>query len=125
VAATQQSQAIQIANQLISLSQTLMSIYQGMVVLDAAWSDDGTATVIAALGTVALNADGSLGAADGAPNVAHPINPALFPVLTRALSSNQITQLKTILDAVVTLVNGSAVSAQTGARGILNAAVGG
>lgn len=125
MAATQQSQAIQIANQLISLSAQLIAIYQQMVILDAAWTDDGTATVLANLATVALNADGSLGASDGAPNTAHPINPTTYPALARAVSSTQITQLKTILDGIVNYVGGQAVTTQAGARAILNAAVGG
>jgi hypothetical protein len=125
MAATQQSQAIQVVNTLISLSTQLMNVYQQMVALDAAWTDQGAATVIAALGTVAINADGSLGAADGAPNVAHPLDPAKYPTLSHSLSSNQIAQCKTILDGLVSYVNGQAVTTQIGARAILNAAVGG
>lgn len=125
MAATQQSQAIGVANQLITIAGQLLSIYQQMVILDAAWSDDGVATVLANLGTVGLNADGSLGTVDATPNVAHPINPSLYPTLQRAISSNQIAQVKTILDGVVNYVGGQAVTTQVGARGILNAAVGG
>lgn len=125
MAATTQSQAIQIANQLINLSNQLMQIYTQMVVLDAAWTDNGVANVLNALGTVPLNADGSTGTADGAPNVAHPISPALYPALQHTLSANQVTQLKTVLDNVVTYVNGSAVTATASARGVLNSAVGG
>lgn len=125
MAATQQSQAIAVANQLISLSNQLMSIYQQMVALDAAWTDQGVATVLAALTTAALNTDGSLGTADGTPNVAHPINPATYPSLSRAVSSNQIGQAKTIMDGLVSYVNGQAVSTQAGARAILNAVIGG
>jgi hypothetical protein len=121
----QQTQAIQIANNLIGLSQSLISIYQQMVVLDAAWTDTGAATVLANMGTVVLNTDGSTGAVDGAPNVAHPINPTLYPTMNRAISSNQIAQLKTILDGIVAYVGGSAVTTQAGARAILNIAVGG
>jgi hypothetical protein len=120
-----QTQAIQTANQLISLSSQLMSIYTQMVILDAAWTDQGAANVLNALGTVVLAVDGSTGAADGAPNVTHPIDPTKYPALTRSLSSNQITSLKTTLDSIVTFVNGSAVTAIPSARAILNSAVGG
>src|SRR5216684_2857305 len=106
--ATQQSQAIQVANQLMSLSQQLLSIYQQMLTLDAAWTDDAVATVVAAMATTALNADGSSGAADGTPNVAHPI-----------------AQAKTIMDGIVAYVGGQAVTTQAGARAILNAVTGG
>ncbi len=123
--ATQQSQAIQVANQLMSLSQQLLSIYQQMLTLDAAWTDDAVATVVAAMATTALNADGSSGAADGTPNVAHPISLTTYPTLSRAVSSNQIAQAKTIMDGIVAYVGGQAVTTQAGARAILNAVTGG
>lgn len=123
--ATPQSQAIQVANQLVGLSQQLVSLYQQMVALDATWSDQNTSTVLAAMQTVALNPDGSLGAVDGAPNPAHPLNTATYTGLQRALSSNQIGQIKTILDGIVAYVGGNAVTTQPGARSILNQAVGG
>lgn len=125
MASTPQTQAIQIANQLMGLSSQLMSIYTQMVALDAAWTDQGVATVLNAMGTVIANADGSTGAADGASNVTHPLDPAKYPALARSLSANQITSLKTILDNIVTYVNGSAVSATASARSILNSSVGG
>lgn len=125
MAATAQTQAIAVANQLITLSQQLMATYTQMVILDAQWTDQGVAAVLAAMGTVVQNADGSIGAADGAPNAAHPLNPATYPVLARAISSNQIGQLKTILDGIVNYVGGQVVAQQAGARAILNAAVGG
>lgn len=121
----QQTQSIQVANTIIGLSAQLLAIYQQIVILDAAWTDNGVANVLNALGTVALNVDGSTGAVDGSANVTHPINPALFPSLSRTLSATQITSLKTILDNVVTYVNGGAVSATASARSILNSASGG
>jgi hypothetical protein len=124
MAATQQTQAIAVANQLVSLSATLIGVYQQMVVLDAAWTDNGVAAVLAAMKTTTLGADGAPGAADGAPNTAHPIDVSTYPALQRALSATQIGQLKTILDGIVSYVGGSAVSTQAAARPILNAAVG-
>ncbi len=123
--ANPQTQAIQIANQLTGLSSQLMAIYTQMVILDAAWTDQGIANVLNAMGTVVLNTDGSTGTVDVSPNVTHPLDPAKYPSLTRSLSSNQITSLKTILDNIVTYVNGSAVSATASARAILNTSVGG
>jgi hypothetical protein len=120
------SQAIQTVNGLISGAQSLMNIYNSQVIIDAQWSDNGVATYIAAMTTAPLNVDGSQSAnADISANTSHPILGSAYPQLSRPLTSIQITQLKTILDAIVTLVNGSAVTAQTGARGILNFAVGG
>jgi len=125
MAATQQSQAIQTANTIMGLAGQLLNIYQQMVILDAAWTDDAVAATIAAMGTTALNADGSAGAADGAANVAHPIDLSKYPALSRAVSSNQIGQAKTILDGIVSYVGGQAVTTQAAARGILNAVTGG
>ena len=122
---TLNTQAIQTANNLMNLAQQLLIIYQQMVIIDAAWTDDTVATTIAAMGTVTVNGDGTLGTADGAPNVAHPINLALYPSLSRAVSSNQIGQVKTIMDGIVAYVGGQAVSQQAGARAILNAVNGG
>lgn len=125
MAATPQTQAIATANSLIALSQQLISLYQAMVILDAQWTDQAAATTLAAMGTVAQNADGSLGAADGTATVTHPLDPTKYPGLSRSISSNQIGQLKTILDGVVNYVGGSAVATQASARPILNVAVGG
>lgn len=119
---TPQTQAIQVANGLISAAQQLMAVYALMQQLDAQWTDQNVATIVAALATAVENADGSIGTADASPNVAHPITSVL---LSRAISSTQIGQLKTILDGIVTYVNGGAVTTQAGARAILNVAVGG
>lgn len=125
MAATPQTQALQAVNDLVSLGQQLLTIYQRMVVIDAAWTDDSMATTIAALKTAVQNSDGSVGADDGAPNATHPISPTAYPSLSRALSSTQVIQIKTILDGIVSYVGGTAVSTQTAARGILNFTTGG
>lgn len=124
MASTPQTQALNVANTLVSIAQQLISVYGQMDVLDAAWTDNAIATVLGTLGTIALNPDGSLGAQDSTPNPNHSLNPNLYPTLTRALSSTQLTQIKSICDAVVSLLNGNAVTAQGGARAILNQAVG-
>lgn len=125
MAATQQSQAIQNANTIIALAGQFLTLNYAIAQISNAWADDGTATVLNAMGTTALGADGTAGAADGSPNVAHPLDLSKYPALSRAISANQIASLLTELQTVTTLVAGSAVSAQPGMRGILNAAVGG
>ncbi len=122
---TLNSQAIKVANTIVSLSQQMMTNYQQIVALDAAWTDIGAATVIAAMATATLNADGSIGSVDATPNTAHPINALLYPQLSQAVSSTQLAQAKTILDALRSLIEGSAVSAQGGARAILTAMING
>jgi hypothetical protein len=117
-----QQQALNTINNLLSLAQTMLAVYNQMAALDQYWTDNGIANMLAALGTVALNADGTTGATDATPVETHPLDPNKYAQLSRTLTPTQITQIKTILDAVVSLMNGSAVSAQTGARAILNAA---
>jgi hypothetical protein len=117
---TPQQQAIIVANGYISIAQQIMTICAQLTTLDQEWADQGIATIIAAMGTVALNADGTLGAADGSPKNANPLNTAIYPALSVPLSSNQIASLKTILDEIETYVSGGAVATQVGARSILN-----
>lgn len=125
MAATPQTQAIQIANQIIAIGGQLMALYTQMVVLDQAWTDNVVGSTLNAMGTVVLNSDGSTGASDATPNNAHPLDPTKYPTLQRSLSSNQIAGLKTVLDNIVTYVNGGAVTATPGARQTLNSVVGG
>jgi hypothetical protein len=122
MASTPQTQAVQVANGLIGAAQQFMSIYAQLVTLQQQWTDNAVATTLSLMATAALNSDGSLGAADGSPNVAHPMTNV---GLSRAISSTQVTQIKTILDGFVTYINGSAVTTQASARPILNVAVGG
>jgi hypothetical protein len=125
VAITPQQQAIVVANGLTSAAQELIGLFKALATLDQQWTDWGAANILAAMGTVAVNTDGSLGTADATPNTSHPLNPTTYPSLVSTLSSTQIGQLKTILDGVETYVSGGAVTQQAGARAILNAASGG
>jgi hypothetical protein len=125
MSATQQSQAIQVANNFCANAAAILAAYQEIIALDAAWTDNGVANVLNALATAALNADGTLGTADGSPNNAHPIDTRLYPTLQHTMSSNAIASLKTVIDNIVTYVNGSAVSATPSARAILNGGTGG
>jgi hypothetical protein len=118
---TAQTQAINVANTIISLSQQLKAIYDAYSVVQQQWNDDAIANTLNAQATAAVNTDGSLGSPDGAPNVTHPISSGL---MARALSSNQVASMKTILDAYKSLIDGNAVSAQLSARAVISAAVG-
>jgi hypothetical protein len=125
MAATLQSQAIDATNSGINAAQTLMTLYVQLVHVQNVWQDMNVGQTLTAMNTVALNADGSMGAADASPNANHPIDTTKYPTLSRSLSSTQIAQIKTILDGVVSYINGTAVTTQPGARAILNAAIGG
>ena len=125
MSATPQTQAIQVANSLITASQQLMNLYATMVTLDQQWTDQAVANTLANMATVSLKTDGSPGTPDASPVVSNPIDTSKFPTLSRSISSNQIGQLKTILDGIVSYVGGLAVTTQPSARPILNVAVGG
>ena len=119
--ANNQTHVINVANELIALGQQLKAIYDSYNIVALQWNDDTIATLLNNQTTGSVNADGSVGAADGSPNVTHPITNAQ---LLKALSANQITSVKTILDGFKQMVDGSAVSANGAARAILSATVG-
>jgi|SRR5262252_6017693 len=124
---TVQSQAIQNANTITQLAAQLLNLYIAIQNVSNAWTDDGTANAINAFPTAPQNTDGSLGTADTTPNNAHPIDTRVsqFTALQRTLSANQYASTLTILQNVVNYVNGQAVAATPGVRGILNQATGG
>jgi len=125
--ATVQSQAIQNANQIISLAQQLLGLYQAITNVNNAWNDDGSLTVVQALATAAQNTDGSLGVADATPNAAHPIDTrvAANSTLSRAVSANNIASALTQLNNIASFINGNALSATAGVRSLLNQVSGG
>ena len=114
------TQALSVVNMLTNNAQAIMGVVNNMDLIDQLWVDQTTATYVSKMSTVTINADGTLGPQDQTPVSTNPI-----VTLAHPLSSLQINQIKSILDAIVSLVNGNAVSAQGGARAILNAAVGG
>lgn len=123
--ATQQSQAIANANTVLSLSQQLLTLYNAIIAANNAWNDDASLTVLQNMGTVALNADGTLGTADGTPNNAHPLNIGTYTALSRAVSVNSLASALTQLNAVVAFVNGSQAGPTAGVRSVLNQVTGG
>lgn len=124
---TQQSQAIQNANNIISLMQQLLNWYVAANQVINAWNDDGSLTVIQNLATCALNVDGSLGTADATINLAHPIDTrvAANAALARAVSENSITSGVTQINNILSFINGNAVAATPGVRSLLNQVTGG
>jgi hypothetical protein len=77
--------------------------------------------------TTPVNADGTLGTADATPNVAHPIDPRVPAQagLTRAVLAADLGSALTMLQAVSTLLAGSAVTQQGQSPQILAKFVGG
>jgi hypothetical protein len=121
---TPQSQAVGIINEILQAAIDMDSLYERVVSISQRWTDDSVANTVNALQTTALNADGSQGTPDVAPNVAHPLNPQLYPALIRAVSANQVAGMLTIIQGLKTYVEGGAVSATASARAILNSACG-
>jgi hypothetical protein len=125
--ATQQSQAIQNANLIISLAVQALSLVNAIDLANAAWNDDGSLANINALATCALNTDGSLGAADGTVNNTHPIDTrvAANSGLSRAISASNIASCLTQLNAIAGFVAGSQAGPTAGVRSLFNQATGG
>jgi len=127
-AATQspQSQAIYVANKLLSMAAQVMDLHNDIRELDLQWTDDNVANTLSNLHTVPVNLDGSLGTVnDGIIDPTHPINPTVYPTLSRPVSATQLGQVKTILDGLFAYIEGQAVATQVGAHAILNAVLNG
>ena len=88
MAATKQSQAISLLNDLLTFAQQVTALRDFANVVNNKYTKQGASTVWAALPTAALGTDGSLGLADGTPNVARPIDTRAVTSLARAVSSN-------------------------------------
>lgn len=127
MAATQQSQAIATANQIMSLAAQTVGLYGAITAANNAWTDDGSLAVLQALTTAALNADGSLGTADGTINNAHPIDTRVVANsgLARAISASDLGSILTQLNAIVGFINGTQAGPTAGVRSVLNKATGG
>lgn len=123
---TPQSQAIEVANNLLAYAQEVMTLYANLKLMDAQWTDDQVAGTLLNLNTVPYNLDGSLGTTnDPAPDQTHPINTANYPTLNRPVSVYHLTVAKTVLDGIVTYIEGGAVTQQPSARSFLNSVIGG
>lgn len=90
------------------------------------WNDAGAMTVLNALPTAPVNADGSLGVADGAPNNANPIDTRVVTTLARAISGNDLSAIVGFpLTNFQAMCNGTEINAIGGMRQIINKAQGG
>lgn len=110
---TQQDQTTLLANELLNLTSSLWSIQQRINTASAAWTNIGAAAKLAAFPTAALTTTGGLGAVDGSPNVANPIDtrpPLIGAGVTVAVSSSQLASILTFLQGISTAIGGGAVS---------------
>lgn len=119
MSATPQSQMIAAANNLILIGQQLTSLKVLIDMTSATYTAQAMGTSLAHLATAAVNSDGSLGAADGSPVAANPIDTRLQPTLNRAISSYDLGALLTLYQQVSLLLAGSAAATQSGAPDLL------
>src|SRR5579863_2198291 len=84
---TKQTQAIDLANQVGNFLSQLIAVKQTADRITGHYVSDGAGAVLAALPTVAQNADGSLRVADANPVIGNPIDPTKTNGLNRAVSS--------------------------------------
>ena len=80
MANTRQQGAVVAAQNIIGLMQQLQSFRASAKAFVDQYNSEGWSTVWNVMATAAVNADGSLGVADGAPNVAHPITVGTPPL---------------------------------------------
>ncbi len=73
MANTPQENAINLANSLLAVMGSLSNIKQQIDQIVSIYNAEQVSTIWSAMATAALNADGSLGAADASPVTTHPI----------------------------------------------------
>lgn len=112
MSATLQSQAIQIANGLIAVGQSLAAAKAQIDALGTQYTALALGTPLGALATTVVNTDGSLATADVSPVSGHVIDTRVITAMTRAISATDIGSLLTGLQAVSTLLAGSATAQQ-------------
>lgn len=101
---TGRGRAITGLNDLQSLVQTLYSLKASGDELVARITDQELASLWIALGTCAINGDGSLGDPDVSPNNNHPINPLTAPGLNHVVTCNQYIEAQAALGRVLAAI---------------------
>ena len=101
---TGRGRAVTALNDLQSLLQSIYSLNTAAEELITRITDQELQSIWQALGTCALNADGSLGAVDVSPNNDHPINPSTAPGMNHVVTCNQYIAAQTALGNVMTAI---------------------
>jgi hypothetical protein len=112
MANTKQTGAIGAATQLVGLMQQMQSIRASAKAFVDTYNSEAWSAVWNAMATAVPNADGSLGAADGAPNVAHPITVGGINKSATALIAG-VTALQDFLNFCQNAVVATAQRSQT------------
>jgi len=119
--ATLEVQVATLANTLIQLGASAISLQTQINLASSAWTNLGAANLLNAFNTAGATSTGGLGTADGSPNTAHPIDTRTAPgsELIQAISANNIASLLTALQGISSCIGGSAVSANGATVSIL------
>lgn len=110
MATTQQSAAVNGLNGVFNLAQQMISLRAQVNDFILKYNDNSWSTVWSNLATAALNADGSLGTADGSPNTSHPINTGLVSGLQSDQSATNYINLVALLEAFQSFLTNQAVA---------------
>jgi hypothetical protein len=105
MAQTQQQAAIRAQQMVVALNKQLLDVYAAALPLLLEFTDMSYSTTTAAFPTAVEGTDGSIGAADGSPNVAHPItipagNPLNNSANALAIGLQNLTDLKAFMENV-------------------------
>lgn len=118
---TQETQVANVANNILSLTASMVGISQQISVISSQWTNLSAANKLNQFPTAVLTATGGLGSSDGSPNTANPINTNLAPgtEINVAVSANIIASMLTYLQGIQLVINGSAVTADGAAAQLL------
>ncbi len=107
---TKQSRAINAANSLMAIAQQLSGLRATINQFVTQYNSEGYSGVWSSLPTAAQNADGSLGAADGASTPGHPIDTRIVTALNKAVTAAMLTSGVTLIEQLQNFFNNQAVT---------------
>ena len=123
MASITQAQAINAINHVIAGIRNFGTLNNEFIPVVLDWGNNGIDGIVNALPTMVFNADGTPGAADGSPQSGHPIDIRLIPtLLAPGMTPFQIGVAFNIVQAILALAAGQAVSTEALAPAILGAA---
>jgi hypothetical protein len=109
--ATKQDAAVNAANTLIGFLASLKNLRISVNDFVTAYNSEGYNTTWANLKTCAQNVDGTLGTADGTPNVANPIDTRVSgQALTKAVSQTVLVNAVNLCKQLQNLLTNAAVT---------------
>ena len=117
----QSDDAVTYVNQVCQLVGQIKAMRQTVAELITVNANNPIGNLWNVLKTTALNADGTLGTADGSVVAANPIDPRVYPALNRAVSQNALNNALQILVDFNTFCNGTQVAANAARPAQINA----